>query len=316
MNDAANAPSNLRERCLQPLIILAATFLFGSTFPAGKWLLQHHTPPLFLAAVRFLLAPLSLLAAAYVSGQARLMLRPSVRMGEAMVIAVIGVLQTGVCIGCLFLAMQRISPPAAALLLFTNPIWVAALGIVVLQQPLTANRVLGLALGISGVALILNPGARGFDPLGYMFGLLSSFGWAGATLVTKKANLTVSPWTLTFWQMIVGAIALLGLSLLIGENWHEALRDKSDIIVLVWLAVPASACAYGLWSVALRRSKNASEVSSFLFLVPFFAAILSYCVLGSTLSFAQLLGGAAICCGLWISSHPFPRTTPSMLAAR
>src|SRR5580692_3466140 len=128
--------------------ILASTLLLASTFPSGKLLLLHHTPPFMLAGFRFLLAPLSILAVTTVLGDSgRAILRPSLKLRDAVTIAVIGLLQTAVCIGCLFLAMQRISPSAAALLLFTNPIWVAGLGVVVLRQPLTAGRVLGLVLG-------------------------------------------------------------------------------------------------------------------------------------------------------------------------
>jgi drug/metabolite transporter (DMT)-like permease len=284
---------------------LAATFLLGSTFPAGKLLLQHHAPPFMLAGFRFLLAPLSIWCAMAIFDRGvGAILRPPVKLRDRATIALIGLLQTAICIGCLFLAMQRISPSAAALLLFTNPIWVATLGVVVLRQPLTANRIIGLGLGIIGVALILAPAAAGaFDLTGYAFGLLSSFGWAGATLLTKKAKLPVSPWSLTFWQMIGGALALLCLSRIAGEDWSQALPYRQDMMIFAWLAIPGSAGAYGLWSTALSRSKNAGEVSSFLFLVPFFATVLSYGFLGATLSLEQLLGGAAICLGLWTSTR-------------
>jgi drug/metabolite transporter (DMT)-like permease len=294
--------------------ILASTLLLASTFPSGKLLLLHHTPPFMLAGFRFLLAPLSILAVTTVLGDSgRAILRPSLKLRDAVTIAVIGLLQTAVCIGCLFLAMQRISPSAAALLLFTNPIWVAGLGVVVLRQPLTAGRVLGLVLGIVGVALILTPTSGGkFDAIGYAFGLLSSFGWAGATLVTKKVKPPVSPWALTFWQMVCGALALLCLSFFVGEKWSDANPFSSDALVFVWLAIPGSAGAYGLWSIALSKAKDAGEVSSFLFLVPFFATILSYVLLGSILSLSQLFGGVAICLGLWISTR-WTMTTVSPL---
>jgi drug/metabolite transporter (DMT)-like permease len=287
--------------------ILAATLLLGSSFPAGKLLLQDHNPPFMLAGFRFLLAPLSIgLALSVFGGGKRAILRPPASLRDRAILATIGLLQTAVCIGCLFLAMQRIPPPAAALLVFTNPIWVATLGVIVLRQPLSVNRIAGLALGIAGVALVLTPTSRGpFDAIGYGFGLLSSFGWAGATLLTKKANPPVSPWALTFWQMIGGSFALLCLSKFTGENWGEAFTSRSDIWVFMWLAIPGSAGAYGLWSTALRRSKNAGEASAYLFLVPLFATVLSYGVLGSTLSLVQLLGGAAICFGVWTSTRSF-----------
>lgn len=303
---------------LQLGTIVAATFLLGSTFPAGKLLLLHHIPPFALAAFRFLAAPLSIgLVIAMFGADGRAMLRPPLRWRDGVIIAAIGWLQTAICIGSLFLAMQRISPSAAALLLFTNPIWVAALGPILLGQPLTRNRMMGLFLGIVGVALILAPtSARSFDATGYAFGLLSSFGWAGATLLTKKAKPPVSPWALTFWQMLSGSLALFVLSLIVGENWSEMLPNRIDIPIFLWLAIPGSAGAYGLWSMALRRTKDAGEVSAFLFLVPLFAAVLSYMFLGSTLSSTQVIGGAAICLGLWVSTRLSTAPGPALLATR
>lgn len=296
--------------------ILAATFLLGSTFPAGKFLLQHHNPPFLLAALRFLTAPVSIFLATFLLGGARATFAPTLNPRQWATIAAIGLLQTSMCIGCLFLAMQRISPSAAALLLFTNPIWVAALGVFVLGQPLTRNRLAGLGLGILGVSFILAPAAAGkFDAAGYAFGLLSSFGWAGATLLTKKARLPVSSWTLTLWQMLSGSLALFCFSLIAGEPWSLAFQTWTDVPVFAWLAIPGSAGAYGLWSIALRRSRDAGEASAFLFLVPLFATVLSYGLLGSTLTATQLIGGAAICCGLWISTRLAP-ITGNLLATR
>jgi drug/metabolite transporter (DMT)-like permease len=317
MSDGDLTFQKISAELAQLATILAATFLLGSTFPAGKLLLQHGNPPFLLAALRFLTAPVSIvLATALLGAGARATFLPSLDRRQWATIAAIGLLQTSLCIGSLFLAMQRISPSAAALLLFTNPIWVAALGVFVLGQPLTRNRVAGLALGIVGVSFILAPAAAGkFDPIGYAFGLLSSFGWAGATLLTKKARLPVSTWTLTLWQMLCGSLALFALSLIAGEHWSLAFQTVTDIPVFAWLAIPGSAGAYGLWSIALRRTRDAGEVSAFLFLVPLFATVLSYCLLGSTLTAAQLIGGAAICCGLWTSTRP-SSVTGALLPAR
>jgi drug/metabolite transporter (DMT)-like permease len=317
MSGGVRSPHKVRAEFTQLVTILSATFLLGSTFPAGKLLLQHHNPPFLLAGLRFLAAPISIALAAMVLGAGfRATFLPSLKIREWAKIVAIGLLQTSLCIGCLFLAMQRISPSAAALLLFTNPIWVAALGVFVLGQPLTRNRVAGLFLGILGVCFILAPAIGGsFDAAGCAFGLLSSFGWAGATLLTKKAGLPVSTWTLTLWQMLSGSLALFCLSFIASEDWRQTFQVGTDLPVFVWLAIPGSAGAYGLWSIALRRTRDAAEVSAFLFLVPLFATVLSYCLLGSTLSPPQLVGGAAICCGLWLSTRLSP-VTGNLLATR
>ena len=42
---------------------------------------------------------------------------------------------------------------------------------------------------------------------GEIIGIVSALCWASATLINKRAALPLSSWALSFWQMLVGAIA-------------------------------------------------------------------------------------------------------------
>lgn len=282
-------------------ILIGSTFLMGSSFIAGKILLNAGVPALLLVGFRFLVAALGTLGLVVWEGglSARGLVPALLSRADWLKVALIGLLQTGAVMGLLFLAMREIPAPMAALLLFTNPIWVALLARVFLREKLPLLRALGLALGAVGVALALGAGGmQGRLWHGQLIGLGAALCWATATLVNKRANLKIGVWALSFWQMLVGALALLAIAYLEGERWPNGLLP-SHWGWFAWLALPGSTGSFGLWFMALRRG-GATRTSGYLFLAPLFAAVLSHWLLGVSLSAQQALGGLAIGLGIWL----------------
>jgi drug/metabolite transporter (DMT)-like permease len=294
-------------------ILIGSTLLMGSSFVAGKILLSAGLPALLLVGFRFLLAALGALGlVAWEGGMSLRGLAPKgLSRGDWLNVALIGLLQTGAVMGLLFVAMREIPAPMAALLLFTNPIWVALLARVFLQEALPRQRAIGLVLGAVGVALALDASAEPSAGLwrGQLIGLASAWCWAAATLVNKRANLKLGAWSLSFWQMLIGSLALLAVACIAGERWPGGLTS-SQWGWFLWLAIPASTGSFGLWFMALRRG-GATRTSGYLFLAPLFAALLSYWLLGASLSLRQLLGGLLIGVGIWLvnreAASPMPQ---------
>ena len=275
-------------------VLLAATFLMGSSFIAGKVLLAT-TPPLALVGWRFFVAALATLPLALALERTPrgvgLVPAAAGRGRTWALVFVIGLLQTAGVMGFLFLSMETLSSSTAAILLFTNPLWVALLGRLFLKEPLHRGRLVGLAVGIVGVVL-----AIGATPLGALqgevLGLLSSLCFAGSTVLAKRTRPALGSWSLSFWQMLAGSIVLLAIAYAAGEKW-PAHTTYAEWVWFAWLAVPASTGSFGLWFVALRLG-GATRSSGFLFLAPLFAVILSHLVLGTVLSWTQAAGGIAI----------------------
>jgi drug/metabolite transporter (DMT)-like permease len=293
------------------MILMGSTFLMGSSFVAGKILLNAGVPALLLVGFRFLVAALGTLGLVAWEGglSARGLVPVALSRADGLKVVLIGVLQTGAVMGLLFLAMREIPAPMAALLLFTNPIWVALFARVFLGEALPARRALGLLLGAVGVALALQAGGAGGGLWrGQLIALGSALCWAAATLVNKRANLKLGVWALSFWQMLIGAVALLAIAYLDGERWPTGLT-ASHWGWFGWLALPGSTGSFGLWFMALRRG-GATRTSGYLFLAPLFAAVLSHWVLGSSLSARQLLGGLAIGLGIWLVNREVTEPGP------
>jgi drug/metabolite transporter (DMT)-like permease len=187
-----------RHKAVEFAITLAAsTFLMGSSFVAGKILLQDGIPSLLLVGWRFFVAALATLPLVLLEGRLRrALLPPGAGLREAALTILIGLLQTAAVMGLLFLAMDSISASTAAILLFTNPIWVALLGRLFLGEALPASRLAGLAVpastgsfGLWFVALEKGGATKtsGFLFLAPLFTVLLSFFVLGAPLSWQQA---------------------------------------------------------------------------------------------------------------------------------
>jgi drug/metabolite transporter (DMT)-like permease len=287
--------------------ILASTFLMGSSFVSGKVLLNQGFDPLMLVGARFLLAALATLPLVMLEGRAwRAALFPRhLNARQMRVIAVIGLTQTAAVMSLLFLAMRTVSASTAAILLFTNPVWVAVGNRLFFAQPLKAIRLLGLVIGVIGVALAVSADlAQDAQPgawVGVTLALGAALSWAAATLIIKRNPLPMGTWALSFWQMFIGALGALACAVLAGEHWPAHLTTQ-QWGWFAWLAIPASTGSFGLWFVALKRA-DAASTSGFLFLAPLFAVLLSWVVLNTQLSLWQGLGGLLVAASIWLMNR-------------
>ena len=102
--------------------------------------------------------------------------------------------------------------------------------------------------------------------------------------------------------MLVGAIAILAIAYLDGEQWPSGVTRAMGLVF--WLSIPASTGSFGLWFVALKRG-GATRTSGFLFLAPLFTVILAYFILDTAISWMQAAGGVLIGLALCSSTGNF-----------
>ncbi|TFY87706.1 DMT family transporter [Pseudomonas nabeulensis] len=295
------------------LLILSSTFLQGSSFVASKVVLTE-LPPLWLAALRFFVAALSLLPWLWLRHRARIAASTATPITAMpwLRLAVIGLLQTAGVMAFLTMGLTQTTASKAAILMASNPLLVALLAGILLKERVKPLAWLGLLLAFAGVVICIGvqsvlSGAIGHGEALVMAG---SACWALATLASKRFRLAVDTWTLAFWQMLIGAVALALLAVWHGESFA---MPAHTAVAFLWLAIPASTGAMGLWFAALHTG-GAVRTSGFLFLCPFFAALIAFALSGDMLSTHEMLGGVMIAAGIVLLSRT-PAARPASRAA-
>ena len=275
------------------LLVVTTTGLMGSSFAVGKMGLNYISP-LLLVGIRFTLA--GLLMALIV-----LLLKRShpKKLSDWLKMLVIGIFQTTMVMGPIFLSLRTITAGESSILTFTNPLLVVIFGTFFMGMKYTPAQWLGVLVGFLGVFITLGA-SLDIRETGTLLGLLSAVSWAIATLFLKKWGSTFDTWVLTAYQMFFGGLLLLFGSLLF-EQAHIAFNPAS-IFIIGWLAVVASIVQFAIWFFLLEKG-DPGKVSAFLFLAPFFGVIFGWLLLNEQLHISTLIGGGLILVGIFLVNY-------------
>jgi len=273
--------------------------VWGSTFLAIR-IGVRNLPPLLFAGGRFLLAGTLLMVVALVLRE-----RFPRTTREWRYMLLFSLLMITFSNGLSTLAMRHIPSNEGALLAAGTALWIAWLGALGPKgHKLTVRGMLGLLLGLAGVALLVWP--RESAPSGH-FGwqalvLMGGLSWAVGTVVYRNAALPIGPVAFNAVMMLLGGTWLLLGGIVTGEpprwGWQPA-----GLVALVYLALFGSALAYTAYTWLLKYSP-ADRVATFAYVNPAIAAVLGWAVLGETLGPAQVAGMLVVLLGVALVTLP------------
>ncbi|MDE2342081.1 MAG: EamA family transporter, partial [Betaproteobacteria bacterium] len=264
-------------------------FFWGANFVLGGYVLVD-LPPLWAAALRFLLG--ALLMFAYCNLQQEPLL-PLAR-AHAPRYALLGV--TGI-VGFnlfFFFGLQFTSANNAALIMATNPLLTTLLAALLLREQLSMRHLVALPVALLGVAVVVTQG-HGADTRslsrGDLLMLAADACWALYNVLSRRYMPTQgSALANTTWVMAVGALVLTVVALASGETLTGlGVAAGGALAVMV---VGGTVLAYLFWTTGIARL-GAARAAIFLNLVPV-AAMAVGALLGQMPSSTQMAGGLLV----------------------
>jgi drug/metabolite transporter (DMT)-like permease len=267
--------------------------VWGSTY-LGIAIAIESIPPFLMLAIRFLVAG-SLLLAWEVARGGLLRNRPTRR--QVRDAAIVGTLLLGIGNGFVAYGEMTMASGIAAVLIALMPVWLAVLGWVYFRDRLPVIVVLGILLGLAGVALLVWPaGGVAFEVVGIGALLLSPLGWAhGSLFSARAADLPRRPLLSTAVQMLAGTVALFAESVLTGElpRFHPAQISGASITALVYLVFIGSILAFNAYAWLLRNAPL-SLVGTYAYVNPVVAVALGAIFLSEPITPRTLVASAVI----------------------
>ncbi|MDI2030400.1 EamA family transporter [Saccharopolyspora sp. TS4A08] len=273
-----------------------APAVWGSTYLVATELLPPGRP-LLASAVRALPAGLVLLAAGRTLPRGAWWWRA----------LVLGTLNIGAFFYLLFVAAYHLPGGVAALVVATQPMLVLGLSAVLLKSGVRPVQVGACALGAAGVAMLVLTPRAGVDLIGVLSGLGGAACMASGIVLTKRWGRPdgVNLLTFTGWQLAVGGLLLLPMTLLVEGLPQDV--SAENLAGFAYLSLIGALLAYALWFRGIERLP-AVAVSFLGFASPLAAAALGYAVLGQELSPLQLLGALAVIASVVLAQ---PRQAPA-----
>ncbi len=271
------------------LALLATILIWAYSWVVMKQVLRHAGPFDF-AALRYVLGALVLFGALLVT-------RQPVKPPPLLPTILIGLCQTTAFQGLGQLALVSGGAGHVALLAYTMPFWAVLLAWVILKERLTRRHWLGLTLAAIGLICIIEPWHGLGNTRSTLLAIGAGAAWAMGTVLSKRVFLrhAPSPLNLTAWQMLFGAMALVGVALCVPQRAME--WNWEFVAGLAYSVVLASSIAWGLWLIVLQRLPTA--VASLASLgVPIVSVLLAWAILHERPSAMEVLGIAFVLSGL------------------
>jgi drug/metabolite transporter (DMT)-like permease len=272
--------------------LVTVYLVWGSTYLAIRIAIQT-LPPFLMAATRFLVAGGVLFALTAPRGN-----RARDRLGPAewRATAIVGATLLLGGNGGVVWAEQRIPSGVAALLVATLAVWMTLLDRLLFGRRLARRAVVGLGLGLAGLALLVGRIDRGgVDPLGAAVCALASFSWAAGSLYARSAPLPRRPLVATSMEMLAGGALLAAVGIAAGElrTAHLASFSATSLLALGYLIVFGSLVAFSAY-VWLLRHATTSLVATYAYVNPVVAVVLGWAVLGEPVTPRMAIAGAII----------------------
>lgn len=209
----------------------------------------------------------------------------------------IGLMNSALPFALIAFAMKTLPVSYGAILNTMSPFFAALFAAGMLGERLTALRVFGMALGLAGVAIIINLGpialnAETLTAAAACFMATCSYGFI--IVYTKKytkvaPQLGIAVGTLLLPALLVAPVGLLSIP--------HVMPTGNVLLSLLGLAVLCSSIAYLLY-YRLIRDLGPTKAISVTFLIPVFGALWGAIFFGETLNGGAFVGGVIVLIGV------------------
>jgi drug/metabolite transporter (DMT)-like permease len=294
------------------LQLLAAFFaiyvVWGSTYLAIRYAVET-IPPLIVAGTRHIIAGLVLLGWAYARGY-----RPSLRECRASVL--LGVLYFVIGHGTLHWAETVVPSGWAALLIASEPIWIAVLAVLVSQgERLTGKTIVGLLLGIAGVALLVGAETASHQRatvIGSIAILAGTLSWSVGVIYSRTSSLPRSALARAGMPEVVGALILLTVAGFTGEfsQLHILNVTSRSALSLFYLITFGSIITFSAYTWLLDHV-SPTLVSTHTYANPVIAVFIGWLWAGEVITLRVLGAGLLTLIAVFLISRGTAKTGQS-----
>ena len=201
------------------------------------------------------------------------------------------------------IGLTQITAGDSALIVAASPVLVALLAGALGMDRLTPPKLMGAMTAFTGVALVIAGGHEltlGASLVGDVLTLAAAVIWAIYTVLGTRLLRRVDPLQATAWTVLGGTLLLVPLGI-----WEAVTSPPAAVTAPIILAVLyAGALAAGTANVLVFnaiRHIGPTRTSASQLLVPAGAVIMGAIFLAEPVRPAQVVGGAVIILGLWLT---------------
>lgn len=267
-------------------LIAIAACCFGSLTTLTLLVMRKGLPLLDIVFWRFFLASIMLFA---ITRRGKRVASP--RSGALRLVAIGGIFQAAISY-LSFKALDYLPVGELAFLFYTYPAWVAALSAARGREKLTKERLIALAIAMTGIAVMVgSPAKDTMSGVGLTMALGAAFLYALYLPMINDAQGQLPP-TLSSFYLVSGIAASFLIVTLVSRQF--VIPTGTNVwAILVLLALVGTVLAFATLFAGLKvlGPVRTSIIST---IEPFFTAVLGAVVLDQPVTIPIIIGGAMI----------------------
>lgn len=280
------------------LLLGGAAAIWGTLYVAADWLMRR-IPPFGLLEIRFLIGGAVLFLIAQRRGELG-----RLQSGEAGRYALLGLVGFLGSIGLQFLGTDLAGAASGSLITAASPALIALFALGLLGEPLTSRRVLGLVLGLLGIAAVVGwpSGTRSLP--GDLLLAGAAITWALYTVYARRATRSASSLRVTAWASLFGAAFTLppALAEYLVHPWRMPV-GAGEWGLILYVGTVCTAGGFYLWNKGFEYLPAASG-GLLLLVQPVVGGLLGAWLLGEQIGAGFLLGAGLIALSLLTALAP------------
>jgi len=290
-----------RNAQLDWLIFVALGIAWGSSYLFIK-IGVETLEPFTLIAGRLAIGTAVLAVLLRLSGQG--LPRSRSVYGHLVVIALVGVV---IPFSLITWGEQSIDSALAAILNGSVPLFAILLAALVLpDEPITVNRLVGLLIGFGGVVVLTSPNLRGginSSLLAELALIGSAVAYGASGVYARRFVRDVPPLTNAFLEVGFAFVISLALAVAFGNPLATHLQPSS-VLAVVWLGLVGSGLAYLAFFWLLSRW-GATRTSMVAYLLPVVGIVLGVLVRHEAVTLLTVLGAGMVIGGVALANSRY-----------
>ncbi|MBA5761978.1 DMT family transporter [Vibrio sp. 404] len=287
-------------------LALICAALWGASFPLGG-VLAGKLDPVVLAIARYAIATLGFVVLFAFSKKHTLKKIQSKK--DAVLLMTAGIAAQAVFFYFTILAYEFTSSGEIGVINGMAPFLTMLAVFVIDKIKPSAPKVFAVVLSLVGAAVIA------YDPsnkiqglnLGHLFALCGVLGFVTYNYILGKfgsdLNSRYDTFSSCFYQFAAATVALLVVGLVTGADFGSAVvlvENGKHIATILSLGMLCSGIAYAVWEVATLKTQDAVITTMALNVLPLFAMIVAYFLLGEVMTMQKLAGVVTVVIALCI----------------
>ena len=275
------------------LYLMTTFMLWGSLYVVSQFVLGK-IPTFTVAMFRYLIA---FIAVSFVSLKSK---KEKIEKSDYKYFFIMGFIGYFISVDCQLLGTKISGGSMVSLINSLNPIIISVMAMIILNEKLEINKIIGIILSLFGVYMIVGTGAN-IEFIGVLISFIAVIGWAFMSVISRKISNKYSALTLTKVSMLIATVCNIPVSFLEIQITHPLIQiDIGAILGILYMGIVCTAFTNILWNKSLSMLP-ANTCSAFYPIQTLTSSFLGVLVFHEILTTSFVLGSTFIIVGVLIS---------------